>query len=352
MKKYILSAAVAIAAISISCKQVDNAIHPADSTVTLAIDILGAEPLDDDVYATDSIILVGDANSIPGIIIDVAISGDTLFLCDPIKAHGLFLYDTKGNYISSIGEIGQGPDEVLDYTDFCLANAHVYILDNPGHKIVKYDKGGKCITKFDIKPAVMNFAMDENEGMWLDRGNSGVYKDDRFNDKLCHIKNGTSTTLLSLPENLEGLTISPRSNFQELADGTISYMPSMQPEIYSLKNENIGLKYILDFGEYWPSPELLNTLKDKDIYSKVNALMKKDLVMNLSFTENEYWLALNFTVKDKYYVYVFNKSMSVGKLFLDKSHRLYYPILINGNNMFIATGTDGTIMVYDLSTLF
>ncbi len=69
------------------------------------------------------------------------ILGDSILILDKLKSKGVYLFNKSGRYIKQIAQIGNGPNEYLEPTDFTIDtnNRVLYILDSKKQEILVYD---------------------------------------------------------------------------------------------------------------------------------------------------------------------------------------------------------------------
>jgi hypothetical protein len=115
----------------------------------------------------NTVILEDHDYAIIGNISALQVSEEYIFVLDTWSAKKLFIFDKTGKYIRQIGSLGQGPEEYLSINDFCLdcKNREIYLLDNGGGKVLKYDWDGKYIksTKLSHNYIYGNIAYSENQ---------------------------------------------------------------------------------------------------------------------------------------------------------------------------------------------
>lgn len=289
---------------------------------------------------------------LPGAILRSRLVNDSLYILDPIKARGLFVFDTDGKFLTTIGKIGSGPEELMDFTDFDVNESGILILDNISRKINRYSKDGEYISSIPTEPMTMNIASDNDGGLWMDRGNVTTFKSDSLDWKLSYQTTTDRNIVLTVPTRLEGITISPRSNFCKYDGSVIAYMPSMEPVIHTLKDGKITESLTIDFEKYWPDDDFFKKYSKADIYTIVNTLSGEDYVMNLSFVENEKWTVIDFSIKDDYFIFIAKKDKSGEYLIKSsKDDAVGYPMLLNDNDLWIATPDDGIIRIFNLKNL-
>ncbi|WP_297337713.1 6-bladed beta-propeller [Algoriphagus sp.] len=71
-------------------------------------------------------------------------SNDRFYLFDHLDDAGVLVFDREGNFIQSIGEFGEGPNQLKTIDDFqVLENGDVLILDKIQKRIITYNSTGK-----------------------------------------------------------------------------------------------------------------------------------------------------------------------------------------------------------------
>ena len=76
---------------------------------------------------------------------------DKIIIIDKRKAQNIFVFDTTGQYLNSIGKIGRGPTEYIGIDDVTLIpeTNHIGVLDRGTKKIKIFDLKGKFIRSED-----------------------------------------------------------------------------------------------------------------------------------------------------------------------------------------------------------
>ena len=90
---------------------------------------------------------------------------ETYYIFDKVQAM-IFLFDDNGSYITKIHNIGSGPGEYADISDFDIdADLNIYISSIVGRKIIKYKYPDyKLFTEYKTNATVMEIAVDEKTG--------------------------------------------------------------------------------------------------------------------------------------------------------------------------------------------
>jgi hypothetical protein len=88
-----------------------------------------------------TIILEEHDYAVIGMINELQVFEDNIFILDNFYAKKLFVFDKNGKYIRQIGSRGQGPGEYRSINDFCInrEKREIYLLDDYYHKIFVYN---------------------------------------------------------------------------------------------------------------------------------------------------------------------------------------------------------------------
>jgi hypothetical protein len=88
-----------------------------------------------------------------GEIHEIQVVNNQIFVLDMLIAKKLFVYDMNGKYIRQIGAMGQGPDEYMGISYFCIDpdRKEIYLLDYWKNRLMKYRiEDGKLLDKIDL----------------------------------------------------------------------------------------------------------------------------------------------------------------------------------------------------------
>jgi hypothetical protein len=69
----------------------------------------------------------------------VEMDGDHIYLLDK-KTTQLLVFDTIGNYINTVGQVGKGPGEFVNISNFFISEKHVVIFSDYTHAFLYYNK--------------------------------------------------------------------------------------------------------------------------------------------------------------------------------------------------------------------
>ena len=108
-----------------------------------------------DIFTDISVIpLETNDSSFIGSISKIELSDGKIYVLDKSSTKQVHIFDTVGNYISSIGNIGRGNGEYLNIEDFTLCNDTVVILANSS-TVYLYDNHGGFISSRKLSESLL-----------------------------------------------------------------------------------------------------------------------------------------------------------------------------------------------------
>lgn len=107
-------------------------------------------------------------NSLLGTISKVIYYNDTIYVMDKSVSKAVFLFNQDGKFINKIGNIGKGPGEYINISDFCL--------DKKDNRVMLINSSYKCIYSY-FKDGTFEKEYSFSENLY---GNSLVVSDDEI----------------------------------------------------------------------------------------------------------------------------------------------------------------------------
>jgi hypothetical protein len=100
-----------------------------------------------------------------GAIGKLILSEDRMYIMDGAYAKKLFVFDTTGKYLFSVGTKGQGPGEYREIRDFTLYKKEIIILSFK--EALFYNQDGKFLFKRDFNWMAENIIVKNNKEVYL-----------------------------------------------------------------------------------------------------------------------------------------------------------------------------------------
>lgn len=204
-------------------------------TIEINKEFLLSEVNESPLKAKDTIDLEGPGNPYLTSIQDIAFAKDYIFLLD--RTHGLLKYDYGGNFLQTLGEKGEGPDEYLMPTSIYVAEKDnvVLVADWIKMAVNSYDLNGNFIASSKKLPGLpISFYQEKGEVLVVQEG-----VDTNQKDQQTVLLSSISPTTLEI-KNQENYLYSFTSKFNrvhnflrafgQLNDTTLFYFPRVRFE--------------------------------------------------------------------------------------------------------------------------
>lgn len=331
---YLVLAGSMLSSMLFSCGS--NSKNEGVPTDILNIDVNNTKPLSD-IFKDRHYIPIAESDTFPGLINAGALVNDTIYILDPNKAPGVYVYTINGKYIRKFPNIGSGPGEMGMITDMVVDKAHVHLYDFMRFSVETYSHDGKWIKSTPIPPGTASF-MTDDKGIWCDFANQAY----NSNNKLIHqsFDNDSISVIHKIPEHLTNVTLVSGVNFQRSNDN-ILYMPNFEPQIFYVTDSTKSLAYTLDFNGLWPDNSFFEHLRDMDSNERNHFLLEKDLPINkLVFHANDNWLIVSFNNNGSKYACVMNLKTGEQHTYDDENKDFGSILFLKDNKVYTVEGDD------------
>lgn len=236
--------------------------------------------------------------SIIGYIQKITVYENRIYILDT-QTSSLFIFDMDGNYIFKIANTGQAPKEYwqLDFFDIDSENNQIVLTDLMKYRIMRYDLNGKFIYSTKIPFWVEGVAPNPNKSFVVYsnfRDNSAklkqeynlMYLDSSMNVRKAYFPYNSSTI-----KDIGFKFLTPQASVFYPYKEKFCFFSPYQNSIYELIDNDLVLKYSVDFGNESLDMETLMYMPDKaearlkrdDFYS-INRVQETDKLLSFSFT--------------------------------------------------------------------
>jgi len=189
-----------------------------------------------------------NANCIMGEPRKLCLHNNKFYLTDMGVNKRIFIFNTSGNYLGSIGSYGKGPGEFINLTDFFINKTQnqLFVLDNDQRKVIVYDlQTAKFLYDFKITFSAHDFAMiDENKLVFYSKvpqNKSGK----SFSIAIMNLDDKSYNWFLAQDEldtSLSGIN----SIFQSF---NTYYAPYLKDIVYRITSNSIEPAILFNFGK-------------------------------------------------------------------------------------------------------
>jgi hypothetical protein len=131
-----------IISLCISCKNTKPDTHNIEAVYTVNLDSIkpeGVPLMTSAIFKNVKTVILEDHDyAVIGMISELQVFENNIFILDNTFAKKLFVFDKNGKYIRQIGSKGQGPGEYSSIDDFCIngKKREIYLLDDNGRIFV------------------------------------------------------------------------------------------------------------------------------------------------------------------------------------------------------------------------
>jgi hypothetical protein len=310
-------------------------LFPNSNTIDLNIDSLSVE----ESIALSSIIrdykivpLETNEKCLIGMINQIEVYENKIFILDYNVARSLFVFDVDGNFLYKIGDVGKGPGEYLAPNCFAIdKKGNILIIDYSQKKILRYSENGVYINDIDIPTSGLPRGLIiDNNYMYIDNWIVG-----EIDDGLLYgldFKGNIKTKWLESSKYGKGyngnFSLTDRFFFQN--GSKIRYLKQFIDTIFTINNSVVS-PYIVIKTRYGFNNDEIEEMNS----AFNNRTGLKDLVMKY---KNKYWGVIKFQETDDI--------IFLSLKYLKKNISLFYKKEINNINAFYNIEDDITFTSY------
>lgn len=239
--------------------------------------------------------------------IDKIVVKDSIIYVADTYMKKLFLYDMNGHFISGVGEVGEGPNENLSLSDFCVDDkGNIYWYDGIKNRVQVYNNEYSLINHYKIPFKAECLQWDNGNFLFslapyntdsLTKGKCLAYTDSSF------VLQGT---LLDYDDNVD-LNVEFYSPFISV-DAGLSYNRVVNNNVFILQNGGIEKSFFFDFGQLNVRDEYLSDLnrmqegKTEYCYIASTPIFYKNLVLGCLNKSGEVFTFIFDLNKQKSYI--------------------------------------------------
>lgn len=238
--------------------------------------------------------------------IDKVIKFDTIiYLMDSRQNKSIYLFNLQGDFIHSISNYGQGPEEYIQLTDMFIdvTDSTLNILSRMDRKLFKYDLKGEELRVIEKTPKSFFSMKKIDKGYMAYMGNFSEDMTKRYNLWLLNENLEITDHYFEIDEKWESIMSAGGSDYSTYKDMSY-YITPMDFSIYLITDGEVKTKYTFDLGK-------LKWSKEVNVES-LNQQEKIDLYQNYiyrfyNFQETKNHLIVNFLHKGQFLLGVYDK---------------------------------------------
>ena len=238
----------------------------------------GIDLLTMDYFSGFEVIQLSGADSpMLGIDINIQVVNDRYYIGDVFNSEKVHIYSDKGEYIRSVGEKGNGPEEYLSLSEFSVdKNGDVSIYSAMGEgSVYRYSENGDFLSKTDCPYSSYKYISHKGVDYYYHgEGSGSEYK--------LYIVEGSDTAKYLKSPNLLPMThLSPALTRY---NDNIYLSEPYGNVVYKLNGSQMDSLYFFDFGKY-NTPDEFYQFEDRfDAYFYI---LPKDFATKGSFFDSD-----------------------------------------------------------------
>jgi hypothetical protein len=250
---------------------------------------------------------LSDNSNLIGHILKAVISENRMFILDAVRTKSLQVYTLQGEYITRIGEIGNGPGEYI--------LPHNFYINEDKRKVTIEDLAKNTLLVYDLdtyqyeyeKRIPFNFMdyIETPEGfLWCDLNGFKKARDSyyiRMTDSILEdIKYIYPTDFRS------AYNIKLGDLFYHI-NGKIHFVHPLKPIVYELDSEDIHPIYELSLGEiHFPTLDYLQSISKNNI-DHTGVLLRSGYIANYSLYETDRFMLISYLVNQQMNIGLYEK---------------------------------------------
>lgn len=290
----------------VSCKEKSLGLYSEmkGNVATLRVNA-AKETLASELFDSLSYVVLDDTNeeSLIGGIDKLECVDSSFFIMDK-KTNMIHKFNKKGNFLFSIGKIGNGPGEYIGLTDFSVNSEkrELFILDRTGRKILVYDFEGRFLYKMPIEVMASKIcAINDGYALYTSGSDYFTDKKEEFGYNLFLYDNSNRLCGKYFPYNPQIDDVIQERNFDyNIGDSILLYHQSVCDTIYLLKSKEGYKKLKIDFGSHsLPFDKI--TPKNFREYQR-----RSDYAFITSTAYVKNYLFINYAFKKRTHCFIYN----------------------------------------------
>lgn len=220
----------------------------------------------------------------------------------------LVFYNNNGDFIKILDRQGRGPEEYLNIQDFIINDDEILILDSKDRTIKFYDREFDFKSEWNINSFGLAIANNNNNNFSVYRGNDlGNNISTKLNIYELDEKKPFKNYFEINPNQAKFLNFREKNNFCNFSD-TLIFSHCCNNNIYSITEDEVKLRYTIDFGDNNRLETLLN--KDfRDVMEFLEYCKKNPIALFWNgFSETSKKITFFYKQLDRFYHVIYSKN--------------------------------------------
>ena len=276
MKKFIFLTSIII----FSCAS-KNEIIQVQYTASKGIELLSSTVFKE----IEIVVLKGEEAPIPGPHVNMIVKNDTYYISDPIHSGKVHLFNSSGEYMNSVGEIGRGPMEYIDLSDMIIEeNGDISVYSYQG-ELNTYSPQGRFLRN-------RAFVYNSRHFTKANGYNYHFFGDGSYTPFQLYITDNNNQLIDSCLVSANVPYFSSTSPVFSTFKDALNLCPNYGNVIYRFVDYKPQVSYTFDFNEYAIPDEYFG----KERNDAMSFIMSKTVAIKDLFFENQKYAILQCSV--------------------------------------------------------
>jgi hypothetical protein len=208
----------------------------------------------DQLLVTKAVPLASTSSNLLGNYLSAKYNQDQIWIVDKSNMDAIHGFSWEGESIGYVAEKGEAPNQISSLVDFLVQEDQLVVLSNLGDEVVVYDYGFDNSIKSKVQLPFNCFTFVENsqDGYWLYSGYNKVAGDYRL--RSVRKEGELLKNELENDFNAKMIPLGEAAFFK--GEGETLFKESFKPEVFTLTESGLKLKYAFDFGNLTVPAEL------------------------------------------------------------------------------------------------
>jgi hypothetical protein len=239
-------------------------------TQTIRIDFKNDVSINDTDFI-DSVQLVNlECGIVIGDVDRVIRSDEYIYVLDRWQTQTVLIFDRSGNFVNSISNRGEGPNEYLQLWDILINpdNGSLNLISRMDKKMLRYSSDGSRLLSVESLPEIFSCFFKTQTGYIGYAGNYRNSPDESKNVLVLSNDLEIESSFFDIDPTWESKDYGSRYVFSSF-NNTVHYVKLMDFTIYAFDGEKMSAPYFFDLGKLaWP--------EEVKEFDRVEELLEKD----------------------------------------------------------------------------
>ena len=285
---------------------------------------------------TKTIVLETNESSIIGIMKKMRVYDPYIIVLDSYSAKSVFIFDMNGHFIRKIGQVGSGPGEYIQPSDFAVDKEGkvIYVLDSRLNKINKYDlTNGKFIHSIQFEKDVRSYNIEFVGGKLFADAYFYKHSDSNYLIRIVQEPSGKiDGHFLNVKEYGKGISnISNVHNnvFYLRENGNAAFVQPLMDQIIEISNESVFSVFEIKSKDVLTS-EIISKEIEKDPNFKMLNFINYNKYFHLcDFVEYGNHIQFNYQIGTQLKMILYNKQSHEVRVIQKTWNDLFYINKVN-----------------------